>query len=278
MPTKSVTSESSAYWSAIARNWHLIGPPLRPDPQDLQFLSSLIARWPTSKTMRALVLGATPEFHSLAWPASSKVLAVDRTQEMLSALWPGESLCANWLDLPLADASRDLILCDGGLHLMQDQSLQKKFVDSIARVIAPDGLLAVRLFLPSDRYESVEEIFDECRARKIANVHQLKFRLWMSLRDPSTSDVMLDDVWNAVQSRWSDFKSLFQKLQWPPESSAAIDAYRGRDERYCFLPFTEIDAMFCAGGFERNEIFEPTYDLGRFCPTIVYRRSDARQQ
>jgi len=224
--------------------------------------------------MRALVLGATPEFHSLAWPASSKVLAIDRTQEMLSALWPGESLCANWLDLPLSDSSRDFVLCDGGLHLVSDRSLQEKFVESIARVMAPDGLLAIRLFLPPDRFQSVDEVLDDCRSGLISNVHQLKFRLWMSLRDPEKSDVMLGDVWNAVQSRCPDFKSLFQNLHWPPESSAAIDAYRGRIERYCFLSFDEVDAMFCAGGFERIETFEPTYDLGKLCPTIVYRRSE----
>lgn len=273
MPTKSA-SESSAYWSEIARNWHLIGPPLRPDPQDLQFFSSLIARWPSNKSMRALVLGATPEFHSLAWPKSSEILAVDRTQEMLSTLWPGESLCANWLDLPLPDSSSDLVLCDGGLHLMSERLLQEKFVESIARVIDLDGLFAIRLFLPSVRSSSVDEVLDDCRAGRIASVHQLKFRLWMSLRDPERSDVMLGDVWNAVHARCPDFKSLSQKLHWPPESSAAIDAYRGRIERYCFLSFDEVDAMFCAVGFERIDTFEPTYDLGQLCPTIVYRRSE----
>jgi len=44
---------------------------------------------------------------------------VDRTQAMVDNLWPGpkqEAHCTDWLALTLPDGSRDLVLCDGGLH------------------------------------------------------------------------------------------------------------------------------------------------------------------
>src|SRR5690606_7261339 len=117
---------------------------------------------------RALILGVTPEIYHLPWPPGASVHAVDHTPAMIDAIWPGpraDVIEADWVDIPVGDASRDLVFCDGGLHLMP-HGQHSVFAATMSRIVSPGGLCLFRLFVPpghetgADHGESPEQVLD----------------------------------------------------------------------------------------------------------------------
>jgi hypothetical protein len=62
-------SRELAHWPGIARSWHLVGPPLRPSPEEIELFERSIMRWAQgAQEIQALILGVTPELFLLRWP------------------------------------------------------------------------------------------------------------------------------------------------------------------------------------------------------------------
>ena len=82
-------------WSRHALQWSRVGPPLRPSPQDVAVASAAVDGW-RAATGRddptLLLLGVTPELCALPLGPRSRVLAVDRSLEMIRGVWPGRHL------------------------------------------------------------------------------------------------------------------------------------------------------------------------------------------
>lgn len=266
------------YWQDIARQWSRIGPPLRPAGEDLAHFSGTIEAWSRRHgPPRALILGVTPEFYRIPWPARTRLLAVDHTLAMIEAVWPGPrttALCAAWTDLPLENDSCDIVLCDGGLHLLTSPQGQRALVRTLGRVIAPAGLCVLRLFTPPRQRESPERVLADLRAGRIANLNLLKFRLWMALQRDSEHGVELARVWEAVHHLESCEPALATRLAWDDEHLRAIDHYRGSAARYHFVGQSRVRDMFCEapGGFTLESSFHPSYEMGEQCPILVLRR------
>lgn len=271
-------SSRREYWDDIARFWAQIGPPLRPSEADLGFVRRTVARWSAQfGAPRALILGVTPELALLPWPPQTDLRAVDHTRAMIEAVWPGprsDAICAEWDDLPLADASRDIALCDGGLHLMDYPRGQQAFVRSMRRVLVGNGLLLLRLFVPPVRAETPQAVIADLLAGHIADTNSLKLRLGMALQSSPEEGLRVHRVWHALHEAAPDFSALAGRLGWPAEQLLAINAYRDSPNRYCFVTLEQVRQMFCVepGGFELSEPFIPDYDLGVRCPSVVLKR------
>ncbi len=209
------------------------------------------------------------------------LLAVDRTQAMIDLVWPGprEAVqCADWLALALPDGSRDVVLCDGGLHLLAYPEEQHRLVRLLGGVLSDQGLCILRLYVPPPQPESPDAVLTDLVEGKISNLNVLKLRLWMSLLDSAAEGVELGTVWRAIHKVAPDLEALAARIGWPPEHMLAIDTYRGSKARYYFLPVGQVLDMFCncPGGFDLHSIRVPSYELGEQCPTIVLqRRADA---
>src|SRR5579872_3315484 len=98
-------------WKRQARQWSHVGPPLRPGPQDIALTRSAISEWLGTANRSdpcLLIMGVTPELCGLAMKHGSRLLALDRSAEMIGAVWPGRStarrgaICADWRRMPLA--------------------------------------------------------------------------------------------------------------------------------------------------------------------------------
>jgi SAM-dependent methyltransferase len=274
------SSGSADYWPQIARQWAQVGPPLRPCPEDLAFCGEAIGRWARGKgAPRALILGVTPEFCHLPWPAETDLLAVDNTQAMIDYVWPGprgSAICADWITLPVEASSRDIVLCDGGLHVLPYPQGQRNLIQKLRQAMTPGGLCICRFYMPLDRRESPEAVMENLLAGKIPNLNILKIRLWMSLwREPAVG-VELAQVWNVVHRMASDLTQLAARIGWREEHLRAIEAYRDCATRYYFFSLSDVRYLFCQdpGGFEVEAIQVPDYELGSQCPTIVFRRCE----
>ncbi len=269
----------AGHWQAFARIWEHVGPPLRPSAEDIAFLNEAIGSWARNQgAPRALILGVTPELYHLPWPDGTDVVAVDHTQSMIDAVWPGPRnrvICADWTAMPLSPASRDIALCDGGIHLLPHPDGQEGLMRALQRVVAPGGLCIFRLFLPPQTRETVDDVLQDLLEAKIPNLNLLKLRLWMALHQDSTEGVPLRVVWDTVRSAARDFDRLAAQIGWPLEHLLTINAYRDSPTRYFFVSLPDVHYMFCekGGGFTLEAVCVPTYERGECCPTVVLRRA-----
>jgi len=271
--------DRAGQWAKVARNWKLHGPPLRPSPEDVRFSEEAVAAWrgqPASP--RVLLLGVTPELYRLPWRKGTDFLAVDRTMEAIEAVWPGprEAVrCEEWLEMKLAAASRDIVLCDGGLNLLAYPEEQLQLASILREVLAEEGLCILRLFVRPAERETRDAVLADLMGGRIPNMNVLKLRLWAALQESPSKGVELDTVWRTVQGAAGSLEELASRLGWPLDETLFINAYRGSTTRYWLGTVDEIANIFChaAGGFELLSTHVPSYECGRQCPTVVLRRT-----
>jgi SAM-dependent methyltransferase len=266
------------HWPEIARQWQQIGPPLRPVAQDIGLCWDAVQEWVRHcGRPRVLLLGVTAELYHLPWPKGTDFLAVDRTQAMIDGVWPGPKeavQCTDWLALTLPESSRDVVLCDGGLHLLAYPQQQRRLVQVLQRILSDRGLCILRLYVPPPQRESPDAVLRELLEGGISSLNILKLRLGMSLMDSASEGVELGRVWRAVHAVAPDLEELASRIEWPVEQMLAINAYRESTVRYHFVTVDQVSDLFCGnqGGFKVHRLHVPSYELGERCPTIVLRR------
>ena len=267
---------SQSYWPDIAKRWDKVGPPLRPTAPDLDAYGEALGR---TVKHRAVILGVTPELYRLSSPGAD-VVAVDHTLGMIDAVWPGppgRAIYGDWTKMPLAPASRNVALCDGGFHLLSSPHGQAALVDNLRHVLAPGGIFVVRLFVPSLRPETADAVVDDLLTGKVSNVNVLKLRLAMALQREASSGVELATVWASLFGSGMTSRELAEQTGWDPADVVALDSYRDCPTRYSFVSLAEVTELFCrrTGGFEVVAVRTPPYDLGERCPTVTLRKLTA---
>ena len=270
--TTATTTTTSGHWSEIARRWAQVGPPLRPSEEDVAFYAGVVR---TVRSPRALILGVTPELYRLPWPSGASVLAADHTCVMIDAVWPGPReavMCADWRVLPLPDASRNLVMCDGGVHLITYPDGQHKLVTALRRVIEPGGLCILRLFVPPAVRESDDQVLDDLLAGRIPNLNVLKLRLGTALQETPTAGVELRLIFDVIARLAPSLNDLADRLGWQREHLLAVESYRDSRTRYHFVTMADVIEMFCRspGSFAVEKTHVPAaYER---CPFVVLRR------
>jgi SAM-dependent methyltransferase len=270
----------AGHWPDIARMWEQVGPPLRPAAPDIAFLKEEIDSWVRDKgALRALILGVTPELYHLPWSEGTDILAVDNTQSMIDTVWPGPRtsvMCDDWTTMSLSAGSRDIAMCDGAINLLEYPHEHLQLAQTLHRVIAPDGLCILRLFVPPEEREEPDMVLQDLLDAKIPNLNQLKFRLWMALHEDVSRGVEVRRVWDAIHRVAPDFGRLASRIGWSLDHLSAINTYRDCPARYHFLSVDDVCHLFCEspGGFALETVHVPTYELGQQCPTVVLRRDD----
>lgn len=165
-------------------------------------------------------------------------------------------------------------MCDGGLQLLPYPEGHSKLVASLRRVIAPGGVVAIRMFVLPEEQESPGAVLRDLWAGRIANLNLLKIRLGMALARGAGHCVSLRAVWDAVHRAAPDLPALAAAVGWPLEHLQVIQTYRDRHTRYWFVGLEEARRLFCEspGGFALEQVNVPTYELGERCPTAIFRR------
>ena len=265
------------HWNQHARQWSLIGSPLRPVAEDIALLETEIREWcvhTAATAPKALLCGVTPEVACMRWPAGTRLVAVDHSRPMISGVWPaaeapGVAVCGDWLKLPLANASRQLLIGDGCYSLLVGRSQYAAFAAELRRVATGDALLAMRYFVRPESAETIAHVIDDLQQQRIGNFHAFKWRLAMALHGTLEQGVRLGDVWTAWHDVVPDPEKLAAHLGWPVDVVNTINNYRNVDTRYSFPTLTEVRA--CTGEFAIEAMHVPAYELGERCPTLIMR-------
>lgn len=277
--------QEAYHWDQFACRWHHWGPPLRPSPEDIGILESAVARWSRPSggdDLHALLCGVTPEIAGMAWPDSTRLLAVDRSPAMIHRVWPGDvpgrrrAVTGDWFDLPVEPNSQDVVIGDGCLATLDYPASQQQWAAALHRVLRPQGMLVVRCFVQPPERESLDELFQELAAGQIGSFHAFKWRLAMALQDDCRQGVRMCDIWTAWRAAGIDQPQLLARTRWPQAAVDTLDLYQGHDGRLNFPTLAEHRELFSAA-FEELAIEVPHYELGERCPTLVYRARTAKR-
>ena len=242
------------HWARIARHWALLGPPLRPSPEDVA-----IAATSAKNARRLLVLGATPELAGLAVPER---IAIDRSRAMIDVILPRgvPGIVGDWRALPLASRSIDLVCGDGALACVPYPDGYRAVAAELARVLAPGGRAVLRLFASPPARESIDDLRGAIGS--IAGFHAFKWRLAMAIAGDDRH-VRVADVWRVFET--------FDRaaLPWPRPVIDTIDTYRDSPVSFWFPTVEETRAALAP--LVDVACHTPGYELGDRCPTLVLR-------
>lgn len=274
----------SLHWNRHAAQWARIGSPLRPAAEDCALYRDAIARsFPGTegRSMRVLLLGVTPELASMPWSSETELVACDHSLGMVRHLWPmaqfpgafAVALNADWLALPLAESRFSMAAGDGSLSQLDYPEDFRRVVAELRRVLRPGGLLVLRLYCRAEPPESVDAVFGDLRAGRVAGFHAFKLRLLIAMhgRGPGAR---LAEIWERWASEFPDPAETAKLSGWSRETIATMEAYRDAPARYSFPTLDEVRAIL-APDFEFLDAAWPHYELGDRCPVVSFRRRPA---
>lgn len=274
-------TSSKTYWDNVGSDWDLIGSPLRPCPEDSAIMERLIDKWNGTTNIaapQAVILGITQEIVTMQWPKKTHILAFDIEPARIQSLWQhhlhenAAALCSNWLSLPLVDEYVDVVVADGSFTLLAFPGEYQRLAREMARILAPGGILVVRLYVAPVNRESLDDIFKDLWDGRIGNFNTFKWRLAMALIDPADFSVSFNEVWEAWHARIGSPEKLAEKLNWPFQVIHMIERYSGcTATRNSYPPLDKIcDTL--SPFFRLEEVVTPSYQDGERYPTVCFRR------
>ena len=267
------TLPKAPHWERYALDWDLLGPPLRPSPEDVAIYERAVAG--LGRRPQALLLGVTPEIAAMQWPPGTRLVAIDRSAAMIAHVWPargrehGAAVRGDWLNLPLAAASQDIVIGDSPLHQGYPHE-QRAALASFRRVLSPEGLFVVRYFCAPDRPETPAAVFADLLGGRIGSFHAFKWRLAMALQRTAGEGVAWGAIWEAWHAEVRDPEALMRALGWPAAQLRTIDVYRGATARISFPTYAEAQALL-GEAFAPLQKIVPRYELGERCPIVIAR-------
>lgn len=212
----------------------------------------------------------------MAWPAGTTLVAIDRSRDMLDAVFPagaGAPVVGDWRAIPYPGGAFDWIVGDGCATLLDYPAGYATTATELRRVLAADGELVLRLFARPEIPETLLEVSRDLAANQIGSFHAFKWRLAMALQAPSRN-VRVADILAAFERFTRDRAALAARTGWAAEAIATIDAYRESTAAYSFPTLAEIRAVF-ASRFDEVACVFPDYELGDRCPTLILRAGRA---
>lgn len=228
--------------------------------------------------MRALLFGVTPEYAGMAWPRGTALTAMDKSPTMIERIWPLSAetrpasatvQCVDWLELPLPDASVDVIVSDGCFSQVGYPHEAEHLVRQIRRVLRPSGRLAVRTFVRPASPLSVDAVFEGVSQDRYENFHAFKWCLNMALQPTLTAGVRLGEVWQTFEARvgTAGRRAWAEASGFAVEDVDTIDAYRDSGAIFHYPTQSELHATLLPHLTGVTWAY-PAYPLGERCPYV----------
>ena len=215
----------SDLWASLFRTWDLIMSPLRPHPD----VVAIIRRELGTDAADVALLGVTPELARLG----KSLVAIDANPNMIGALWIGDDaarkvMIGNWLDLPLADNSIDVIVGDGCLAVGSETE-RLGCLAEMARILRPGGRAGIRLFARPREIEPLEAVRADALAGRIKTLAEIVLRPALSL--PAIAPdygLKMAAILDAINDMFGDRTELMAATGWRPNAFGFIDLYKVR--------------------------------------------------
>lgn len=261
-------------WQSHARQWDLVGAPLKPSPQDGVLMMKLVTSCLglSQPVRRIAVLGVTPELMQLDWPQGIEIEAFDHSEAMLQSVWtPNPKLAsrvtlASWQALPSDDAHFDLVVGDGSFNALPSLVAYPLVFKELARISCDQAALVLRCFVSPDVAESMTEIQDAAMSGRVYSFHALKWRIAMTLAAKDHGAVAVREVYDAFEAHF-DREDLARITGWPITVINTIDAYKMVDTVYTFPTMAQWRDS-CQPLWRVDQVLYADYELAQRCPTL----------
>ncbi len=270
-----------AYWDQRATRpaGRPLPAPIRPAGEDIEFWESrLRALCRQRSKLQALLLGVTPALATLRWPVPTQLLAMDWSGGMIRRVWPAAGLPGfaapvrgDWRQMPLADASRDLVIGDGCYAALATFADCEALNAEVRRVLRPAGLYCLRCYLRPEEPERLDRLFAELHAGCIGEFEIFVWRLAMALHGPGRVGVRMQEVWRGWHAHVPDTPALLARLGWSEQAYANIAQWRDSRLEMPLPTLSEARAML-APRFEILECSFGGYEMGDRCARLVMRK------
>ncbi len=242
-----------------------IGPPLRPQDEDLVLLKRALG----SISGVHLLLGATPEYATLA----AQVVAVDYNEAMLREVWPRsarghDAVRANWLRLPFAAHSVVAVLGDGSVNARAYPDEYTMLFEQLRRVLVPGGRLVMRAFVRPEGAQSCRTLCERALRREFRSFHAFKWRLGMAmLAESDEVNVRAADIYACRRELLPDDETLAAATGWDIAAIGTINAYRGATVSFSFPTLEQLRRSYAAT-FDEISVAHGAYELAECCPIL----------
>lgn len=261
---------SDNHWNDYHTRWWRLGLPLRPDAEVAGHFAAAIAK----RDSDVLLLGVTPELAVLG----KELTAVDKTPGMIANLWPGDgehrrAVEGDWLALPFAKERFSAVIGDGSANALTYPENVRALFGEAARVLAPDGVLALRVFARTEYPEAIGELREHVMRRGIASFHAFKWRLAMAVvargSNPNIAASAIRDNFNQL---FYDRGALAEATGWTMADIETIDAYKDSREVYSFPTIGQFRSAI-PDTFRNIRVADSgTYELSDRCPLLIMDR------
>jgi SAM-dependent methyltransferase len=258
------------HWKDFARRNAAYSPPLRPSKDVVEAITKIVGA-PQGST---LLLGVTPEL-ALAF---DNVLAVDKSREMISTVWPGDSgqrraSCGDWLELDLAPGSIDRIVGDGSLNNIPDPNAVTRLLSDCLEWLAPAGRFACRVFERPARPFTEADITSRAAPGDQFNFHALKWMIAMHLAERASGVVAVESIRSMFQYLFPGRVELGKRTGWSIESIDTIDVYRNSDLVYYFPNREELLDLIPRAATSVKVSESGNYPLSHCCPIYSFAKN-----
>jgi hypothetical protein len=267
-------------WAGIARNYSTFQSPFVPCAEDIGvYEGSAAARATVLEQigLRAIILGVTPGIALMRWPVRSSVVAIEASQAVIDALWPGDvpgartALCADWHDVPFPRGSTDFIVGDGALNTCRFPEQMHTLLGRIADLLAIDGVFAVRCYTQPRRREGVHDLLMSLIGGCRMTLDRFKLRLYLAAQQDSSDGVAVRDLAVTLDRYGITLQTMRDEFGWDSRAIQPISCWRASDAIYSFPTVEEVCALF-RGRFDQICIKYPSYELGDCCPLFILHR------
>lgn len=264
-------------WTSHARQWSRVGPPLRPSPEDVAVARKALDAW-RGATGRddptLLVMGVTPELCSLPTGERSRVIAVDRSADMIGSVWPGPLrpkdavLCADWRHLPIENDSVDVLLSDGCLSTLPYPAGYADVCAELLRVLRDGGRCVARCFVQSEKPERADDVLaDLVGVGPVASTPSSGGSRWRS--SPTRRSVSSSRTYGTRSTRGKRLRCAVSAPRMAGRRGADDRRVPRVEARYSFPSLGSLCGLFTDAGFSVLEVSHPSYELGDRCPSLV---------
>ncbi len=222
--------------------------------------------------VRALLLGVTPDIACMRWPENSSLMAIERSDAMIEAVWPGNldtrwAVRGDWLAPPLRGGTCDVVIGDGALNCLTYSEF-RLLMGSVCRVLDRDGRFVLRCYVQPEDREGTEALVDG--GQEIRSFHAFKLRLLMTLQPDVNRGIAVRDAYRFCASHRPDIERLAVRNGWDREVVEMLELYRVTDTIYTFPTLAELRSLL-AEFFDIVSVAIPDYELGERCPLFTLR-------
>jgi SAM-dependent methyltransferase len=271
------------YWEALAGKWRIV-PPLAPSSDDVSYYEESVRDFTNHRggaPLDALLLGVTPAIATMRWPGKTSLIAVDWAANMFRHVWPRHgfpertvAVRSDWREIPLATASRDVVLGDGCYSAFESLEAVVPLNREVHRVLRPGGLYCLRCFCRPDQSLSLAELFNELFSGRLRNLDLFRWLLAMAVHGDSRDGVRLRAVWRVWRERVPDPEPLLRRLGWSVDALANMERWGTLDSRYSFPTLLELREL-AEPHFDLLSCDLPRYEWGERFPRLLMRARGA---